>query len=329
MSMKSTKMMIHAVPVLLGSVLSIQFAAAQCDGKTGLAKTACEVASGVAGSRGSGQESGQGPALISGAANAIHADTLPAEVALKAARPLVQLDRTPDGSLVLVEGVFEGYLQSYSLDADEHGQARAAAFLPAPIEGSRASMIALLLKEAELRPDVAQTDIQQLLWAIVGGGYLEKMPAPAQRTAASMLSQEMLATLQAPPPTHTVGKAIVGIIERRLTKSSSPTPGSGQSTSATASPVAPTNTNPLPAAPLFVTPNALEARGTWVRMPAGFFVRYLPDGYTKITVQVIVPEAAVAHADRRNPVLFDPTQYLAVFAGAPTQRLGVTLRPAQ
>ena len=37
---------------------------------------------------------------------------------------------------------------------------------------------------------------------------------------------------------------------------------------------------------------------------------------------------ALAQADAKTPLAFDPTQYLAVVAGSPPQRLGITLRRA-
>jgi transcriptional regulator with XRE-family HTH domain len=68
-------------------------------------------------------------------------------------------------------------------------------------------------------------------------------------------------------------------------------------------------------------------RGSWAQMPGGFYVRYLPESYSKTKLQVIVPEAAMEHVDPKAPLTFDPTQYLAVHVGTPAQRLGITLRP--
>jgi hypothetical protein len=76
-----------------------------------------------------------------------------------------------------------------------------------------------------------------------------------------------------------------------------------------------------------VDPQLPVARGTWTQMPGGFYVRYLPEGWSRIRIQVMVPEAALEDADPKAPLTFDPTQYLAVLAQAPAQRLGVTLRP--
>jgi hypothetical protein len=58
-------------------------------------------------------------------------------------------------------------------------------------------------------------------------------------------------------------------------------------------------------------------------------VRYLPDGYMKTRLQVMVPDEAIAQADPKSPLTFDPTQYLAVLGQAPSERIGITLRPAK
>jgi hypothetical protein len=63
-------------------------------------------------------------------------------------------------------------------------------------------------------------------------------------------------------------------------------------------------------------------RGAWAEMPGDFYVRYLPDGYSKIKVQMIVPGPAVPQPGKEPR--FDPTQFLAVYSHSPQMRLGVT-----
>jgi hypothetical protein len=43
----------------------------------------------------------------------------------------------------------------------------------------------------------------------------------------------------------------------------------------------------------------------------------------------MVPDAAIAQADPKSPLTFDPTQFLAVLGQAPSERIGVTLRVAR
>jgi hypothetical protein len=318
-----------AVWVPLLSVLAVQALVAQCESKTGFAKKACEVEN----ASGTGAQSGpsilegfKGEALSTNYSDTIHPDTLPPSVEPKAFKPLSKLDRTEDGAFLLKVGIFETYVQCYSLDRGERGAARVGGFYPAPIKGRRARVIADVLKQSELHPDVSQNDIQQLLWVIVQGADLENMPPTIQQTAAKILPKETLALLKGATVAKAVENRVMSIVNKRLGKSQTAAKETeidrDYGISATAKDVKSATESPVAAAS-----DDVVVRGTWAQMPGGFYVRYLPEGYAKLRLQMIVPDAAVAQAEK--PLTFDPTQYLAVFAGSPPQRLGVSLRPAK
>jgi hypothetical protein len=176
--------------VLLPSVLMAQTIPTPCQDKTGFARQACEVEAG---------HISAGPEVVSGFkaeplttnfSDTIHPDTLPPSIDPKAFEPLSKLPRRDDGAFLLKVGIFDAYVQSYSLDPGERNWPRGAAFYPAPMKGRRAKAIADVLKQIELHPDVPQEAVQQLLWAIVQGTDFEKMPAPMQQTAARILPKE-------------------------------------------------------------------------------------------------------------------------------------------
>lgn len=74
-------------------------------------------------------------------------------------------------------------------------------------------------------------------------------------------------------------------------------------------------------------PNSVLARGTWVRVADGYYVRYMPEGINKMHVQLFVPNNIIFNNDV-VPVGFNPTDYLAVYVGAPQLRIGISMRPA-
>jgi hypothetical protein len=267
-------------------------------------------------------------ALTTGLADTIHPDTLPGAVDpdSKLFNPLLKLDRTDDGSFILkAAGMYEAYLQSYSLDANDSGAGRVAGFYPAPCcKGRRAAVVAAVLKFSELHPDVSQNDIQQLLWAIVAGTDLEKMPANIQQAAVKILPHDLAVSLQGQAQAQAAKKTLMDYVNGRIKKSPSASAGAGAadgvktvlgSGSVSAPPIAAGNTPGLPV-----------ERGAWALMPGGFFLRYLTEGCSKIRLQIIVPEALGVSST--SPLLFDPTQFLAVYTQAPALRLGVTLRQA-
>jgi hypothetical protein len=193
------------------------------------------------------------------------------------------------------------------------------------------------LKYSELHPDVPQADIQQLLWAIVGGADLEKMSPPVQQTAGRILPPESLAQIQGSVVAKAANKllldglniwlgkktqagAVVKQGEQKAGKVDQAYDISGTLDELKAA---------SPSSPSFSQASGLVVRGTWAEVPGGFFVRYLPDGGGRTRLQVIVPGTAIAQADPDKPLLFDPTQYLAVYGQTPPQRLGLSMRPVQ
>jgi hypothetical protein len=319
--------------VLLPSVLMAQTSAAPCADKTGFAKQACEVESGHV-SVGSGALNGfKAEPLTTNFSDTIHPDTLPPSIDPKAFAPLSKLPRTDDGAFLLKVGIFEVYAQSYSLDTGERSWARGAAFYPAPIKGRRARIIGEVLKQIELHPDVPQDNVQQLLWVIVQGTDLEKMPAPMQQTAARILPKESLALLQGATATNAITNRLLGIVNNRLSKDKQLQKDVADATGKAKQldqDYGVTDTvnavKEASASQTVATAGDVVPRGTWAQMPGGFYVRYLPEGYARVHVQVIVPQAAIDGADPKTPLAFDPTQFLAVHCQTPPQRLGITLR---
>jgi hypothetical protein len=65
-------------------------------------------------------------------------------------------------------------------------------------------------------------------------------------------------------------------------------------------------------------------RGAWIQNRQGFYLRYLPDSYSRTKVQLVVPESTPTTT--ADPLIFDPTEELAVPANTAGQRLGLTAR---
>jgi hypothetical protein len=319
--------------VLLPSVLMAQTSAAPCQDKTGFAKQACEVESGHV-SVGPGLPSGfKADPLTTNFSDTIHPDTLPPSIDPKAVEPLSKLPRRDDGAFLLRVGIFDIYVQSYSLDPGERNWQRGAAFYPAPIKGRRAKVIADVLKHAELHPDVPQDAVQQLLWTIVQGTDFEKMPAPLQQTAARILPKESLSSLQGATAANAITNRLLGIVNNRLSKDKQIQKDVSDATGKLKQldqEYGVTDTvnavKEASASQTVATAGDVVPRGTWAQMPGGFYVRYLPEGSAHVHVQVIVPQAAMDGADPKTPLAFDPTQVLAVYTQTPPQRLGISLR---
>jgi hypothetical protein len=307
--------------------------AQSCDSLTGFAKQACMAqAAGSASAIGSAADSAMkafnAVPLSTSLADAIQGDTLPPSVEPKAFDPLLKLPRVTDGSFILKAGIFEAYVLSYSLEPYDQNWGRPSAFFPAPIKGRRAKVISEILKYSELHPDVPQAYIQNLLGLTVLGTDLEKMPALTQQAAARILPRETLLLLKGSAEAIKVRDTLIRILGRKMPKGVQQTAEAATKVQQIGDQYGITKT----AAELKTNSESKEftasgERGTWVQMPGGFFLRYLPEGYARTRLQVIVPEAAMEGVDPKKPLTFDPTQYLAVHAGSPAQRLGISLVP--
>jgi hypothetical protein len=325
---KTTLKIASASVLLVCSALS---ATAQCDNKSGFARKDCEAqANNAASSNPLAIIDAKAANLTTNFSDAMHMDTLPPTVEPKAFKPLTTLERRDDGAFILKPGIFEAYVQSYTLDASDPNTNKPGGYFPAPIKGRKGSIVAVLLKQVELHPDVPQGDIQQLLLAIIQGTDLAQMTPAIQQTAARVLPKETLSKMQGAAMAQAVEKNLMDMINRRIAKDKGAQQTIGQINSV-GNEIRKDTAGMTPPQSFKDAADAAEpvARGTWAQMPGGFYVRYLPEGYAKTRLQVIVPDAA----DPKNPLTFDPTQYLAVLALAlalaPSERIGITLRPAR
>jgi hypothetical protein len=329
----NTAMRSKAVTLLLLQSVVAGHVFAQCEDQTGFAKKACEVQAGTAvpGAAGSPRNA----PLSTSFADTIHLDTMPATFEPPAFTPLATLKRNADGGFILAPGIYEAYLQSYSLDPGERMPPRPAGFYPAPIKGRQAKIIADVLKQSELHPDVPQGDIQALLLTIVSGITLEAMPPTIQQTAARVMSKEALQQLQGAVAAKAVQKALLNMLNQHLAKD----PKLQQQMAINAAKQreferqtglgqALKDMQTLNAAASLPT-GEIVVRGTWAKMPGGFFVRYLPEGFARTKVQVMVPDGVTNAEGPEALTAFDPTAYLAVYSQAPAQRLGISLRPVR
>lgn len=333
-----TKPLHPAGRVFIAVLLFIPPANAQCDNKTGFAKQLCQAQANSA-----GQAAGQianidlsaftGATLSTNVADTIHLSILPPGIEPQEFEPLLKLERDKNGAFILRAGIFQTEVESFSLEPYDPGYPRPMAFFPAPIKGRTARVISDTLKYSELHPDVQQAWIQNFLGLTVFGKHLEEMPQPTQQAATKILPKETLALIHGASQAKKLGKILLSQIGRQVGASN---PKAAQEINGAIDKEKKIDQ----AVGITTTVGALKGnvaslgvaadsapRGSWAEMPGGFYVRYLPEGYARTKVQVIVPEAAMEHVDPKAPLTFDPTQYLAVHVGTPAQRLGITLRP--
>jgi hypothetical protein len=210
--------------------------------------------------------------------------------------PLRDQPQDASGVFQVAPGTYELQAASYCLHAGTHGPGRGDGYLYAPLEGSRSGVIRAILQGSVRHPELRQQDIQVLLWAILARTPVDRMPRRAQIAAASLLTPGQLLELgvgsfpvMTPGIWEGGGRAIPPAMARVF-----------QAEARLRQLFARVDTPYAEFERVAVLPGDPEAdagrrdvpRGRWSYHPDGYFIRFLPSGYDKTTIQVHVPEPA-------------------------------------
>ncbi|PSJ43384.1 hypothetical protein C7I55_03215 [Sphingomonas deserti] len=244
----------------------------------------------------------------------------------EAKRGLAELQRTPNGGFVLQPGYWAMAAQSYCLHAGTHGPGGGEGYLYAPPEGSARDAVMTIVRNSVNHPDIDQHDIQALLWAILSRAKFEDLGNNLKTVAARLLTPRQLASLNrsaldilsgpalqnaiggVPEPLRTIMEAEADL-RRMLT-----TPGTTFAELERAAVLA-------GMAP--IGPGSLDIpEGRWSHHPDGYWIRYLPRGYSETMIEIWVPQGSPGVGKE-----FDPATHIAVPGNTSRQRLLQSGRP--
>jgi len=235
-------------------------------------------------------------------------------------RSLMTLPRTSNGGFVLEPGYYIMEAQSYCLMAGTHGPGGGDGYLYAPVKGGADDAVLAVVRNSVRDPEIEQQDIQALLWAILARAKFEELSPHLRATATRVLTPRELATLNRTALDVVSGNALTdalgGVPEplRRIAQAEAQlrqmltTPGA---TFGEMERVAILSG----AAPL--GPGSREVpSGRWSMHPDGYFVRYLPSGYSSTRVEIWVPQNSPSVGKE-----YDPATHIAVPGNTARQRL--------
>jgi hypothetical protein len=234
-------------------------------------------------------------------------------------RSLMTLQRTANGGFVLQPGYYMLVDQSYCLHAGTHAPGGGDGYLYAPPKGPAEDAVMSVVRNSVQHPEIQQHDIQLLLWAIIARAKFEDLSSNLKSVAARLLTQRQLAGLNrsaldlvsgssaipgvgVPEPLRRVAQAEADL-RRMLT-----TPGASYAEMervAVLSGAAPRGEGSVDV-----------PSGRWSLHPDGYYIRYIPSGYTTTRVEIWVPQG--------NPAVgkeYDPATHIAVPGNTARQRL--------
>lgn len=244
---------------------------------------------------------------------------MPGEPAL-----LTSLPRDDDGGFILAPGYFIMEAQSYCLKAGTYGPTSGDGYLYAPLKGSEQDAVETILRASLDHPDIAQRDIQVLLWAIIARAKFEDLPRDKQITAARLLSQRQLASLNRNAldiVTNRQLTSLIGGVPRPIAQVLQAEADmrrmlSGGSSFAELERVAVLTG----AAPMGEGSRDVPAM-RWSRHPDGYWVRYDASSYSHTRVEIYVEDRSAAVGET-----YDPWKSVAVPVNTSKQRLGQSAR---
>ena len=244
----------------------------------------------------------------------------------EASRSLMTLQRTPNGGFVLQTGYYEMQDQSYCLKAGTHGPGQGDGYLYAPPKGPAEDAVMTIVRNSVNHPEIDQHDIQALLWAIIARAKFEDLQSNLKTVASRLLTPRQLASLNRSALDALQGNALTdalgGVPEplRQIAQAEAQlrqmltTPGASF---AEMERVAVLSGN----APLGPGSQSVPS-GRWSLHPDGYWVRYIPSGYSSTRVEIWVPQGSPAVGKE-----YDPATHIAVPGNTARQRLIQSGRP--
>ena len=238
----------------------------------------------------------------------------------EATRSLMTLQRTPNGGFVLQPGYYAFDGQSYCLKAGTHGPGGGDGYIYAPPKGPAEDAVMTIVRNSVNRPEIPQSKIQQLLWAIIARAKFEDLQGDIKAVASQLLTPRQLAGLNR--------SALDVLHGNALTDALGGVPEPLRQIAQAEAQLRQMLTNPMAsfaemervavlsgAAPMGPGSQQIPS-GRWSNHPDGYSVRYLPSGYSRTRVEIWVPQGSPSVGKE-----YDPAAHIAVPGNTARQRL--------
>ena len=232
-------------------------------------------------------------------------------------QPLTSLPQSESGGFVLKPGFYETEFKTYCLQPGTPDPRQGDAYLQMPVSGYRKEIVQSILTNSRDRHDIDQRNIQLLLWSVVSGSKFHSLPWRVQDDAAKLLTSKQIFELKG---------GVVGAIKTFSTATGIMNANndikqlfeSGMHSYEAYERIAVRREQSK------VIKQAVKA-DQWYKQSENYYVRYFPESYQKVKIQVYVPDGLLDSTNQLNDdyVVFDPTGKQAIPAFTNAQRLGI------
>ncbi|HUR96568.1 MAG TPA: hypothetical protein VMZ26_00740 [Pyrinomonadaceae bacterium] len=235
-------------------------------------------------------------------------------------RSLLTLQRTPNGGFILQAGYYSLKSQSYCLHAGTHGPGGGDGYLYAPTKGPAEDAVMTIVRNSVQHPEIQQQNIQTLLWAIIARAKFENLSSENRAVAARLLTPRQIASLNRSALDMVPGP----VLDRAMSSVPAPIRQVMQAEASLrqmlTTPGTPYDQLERVSVLAGMAPMGEGSRdvptGRWSLHPDGYYIRYIPSGYTNTVVQVWVPQGSPAVG-----IEYDPVTHMAVPGNTSRQRL--------
>jgi hypothetical protein len=177
-----------------------------------------------------------------------------------------------------------------------------------------------IVRNSVQHPEIPQHDIQVLLWAIIARSKFEDLQPQLKLTAAKLLTPKQIASLNRnatnflPSPIMSQIKSSLPPLIQQIVEAENQLRGMLSSANASYEQME------RVAVLTGVAPMGEGSReiptGRWYLHPDGYYIRYIPSGYTNTNVEIWVQQGSPA-VDKE----YDPATHIAVPGNTARQRL--------
>ena len=198
----------------------------------------------------------------------------------------------------LAPGFYRFVLQSYCLHAGTYSPAEGAGYPLAPLKGDRAELIRAILQRSASVPNVAQSDVQTLLWGIEAGTRFTDYSPEFQLRVSPLLTPADIALTFVSLPA--LGGVLPGPLRDALAYYDQ---FRGALVQANADYASLERLAVLAgAAPLGPGSRTLPA-GVWTSAGPGFYARAFPEGYSRTVLEVVRTAPFILQRDARGRIV--------------------------
>lgn len=230
---------------------------------------------------------------------------------------LMELPQTREGGFVLAPGFYEAAFKSYCLQPGTPDPSSRDAYYPAAVSGYRKEIVQAILLKSRNRPDLQQRNIQLLLWSVVSGANYDRLGSAVKATANQLLTSRQIFEL----------KGGVAGIARQV---SAMIPGQQGTDIRRVIDLGTDSYEAVEKLAVLKEPSVVHRpevkRDQWYQEKGNYYVRWFPEGYQTVKIQIYVPDGLLDSSGRNKEgdyLVYDPTGLIAQPANSNSQRLGV------